>query len=206
MNQKRLSFLTMILFMTLFLSSCGGNAAKEREELLHLTFDEGAGFTVKDVSGRLPDTELNYLFAHAAYMDSRDPEWRKDGVAGGSLLLDGTSTFVSYDKSDITLQGKALTVQVWIAPRMFEWDDPNGVKNGTDLPTGLVSQSNKAKKQGILLGYERFGRLTFQVGTGNEWLSIWADNGNLEKYAWNLVTATFDGEAGEMKLFLNGNL
>ncbi len=206
MKHRHLTLMSIFIFMTLLLAACGSPAAQQREELLHLTFDEGSGLTVKDAAGKLPDTELNYLFAHAAYMDSRDPEWRENGVAGGSLLLDGTSTFVSYDKSDITLQGKALTVQVWIAPRMFEWDDPNGVKNGTDLPTGIVSQSNKAKKQGVLLGYERFGRLTFQVGTGNEWLSIWADNGNLEKYAWNLVTATFDGEAGEMKLFLNGNL
>ena len=44
------------------------------------------------------------------------------------------------------------------------------------------------------------------MGTGSEWLSIWTNGDNLKKYAWNLVTATFDSDAGEMCLYLNGEL
>lgn len=195
----------VVLALLVVLSACSGNAHK-KDLLLYLKFDEGSGITVKDSSGNLPDTEMNYEFAHAAYMDAQDPQWRSEGIRGGCLLLDGSSTYVTYKRNDITVSGKALTVQVWIAPRTFEWDDPYAADNGNDFPTGIVSQCDKSANKGFLLGYERFGRLTFQVGTGSEWLSVWSNGDNLEKYAWNLVTATFDAEAGEMCLYLNDTL
>ena len=193
----------------LALAACGGTGSKDphqKDLLLHLGFDEGSGLTVKDSAGKVPDTEMNYEFAHAAYMDNQDPQWRESGISGGCLLLDGSSTYVSYNRNDITVEGKALTVSVWIAPRMFEWDDPNAVDNGNDAPTGIVSQSNKAQNQGFLLGYQRFGRLTFQVGTGDDWITVWSNGDNLKRYEWNYVTATFDADAGEMALYLNGEL
>ena len=192
--------------MLLALAACGGSDSHKKDLLLHLSFDEGKGLTVKDAAGKVPDTDLNYEFSHAAYMDNQDPQWRETGVSGGCLLLDGSSTYLSYNRNDITVEGKALTVSVWIAPRMFEWDDPNAVDNGNDAPTGIVSQSNKAQKQGFLLGYERFGRLTFQVGTGDDWITVWSNGDNLKRYEWNYVTATFDADAGEMALYLNGEL
>ena len=195
----------VVLALLVVLSACSGNAHK-KDLLLYLKFDEGSGITVKDSSGNLPDTEMNYEFAHAAYMDAQDPQWRSEGISGGCLLLDGSSTYITYKRNAITVSGKALTVQVWIAPRTFEWDDPYAADNGNDFPTGIVSQCDKSANKGFLLGYERFGRLTFQVGTGSEWLSVWSNGDNLEKYAWNLVTATFDAEAGEMCLYLNDTL
>ncbi len=203
---KKISSLAAVLLaLILVLTACSGDAHK-KDLLIHLKFDEGSGITVKDSSGNLPDTEMNYEFAHAAYMDSQDPQWRSDGISGGCLLLDGSSTYVNYKRNDITVEGKSLTVQVWIAPRTFEWDDPHAADNGNDFPTGIVSQCDKAANKGFLLGYERFGRLTFQVGTGSEWLTVWSNGDNLKKYAWNLVTATFDAEAGEMCLYLNDTL
>lgn len=206
--KKFLTILCTILLAAVILTACagGGRDKHQKDLLLHLTFDEGKGLTVKDAAGKVPDTDMNYAFSGAAYMDDRDPEWREDGISGGCLLLDGTSTYVQYNRNDITVSGKALTVQAWIAPRMFEWDDPNGADNGTDSPTGIISQANKANKQGFLLGYERFGRLTFQVGVGDDWLTVWSNGDNLQKYAWNLVTATFDADAGEMALYLNGEM
>ena len=203
---KKTICLLLCAVMLLTLAACGASDSHKKDLLLHLSFDEGKGLTVKDSAGKVPDTDLNYEFSHAAYMDNQDPQWRTEGVSGGCLLLDGSSTYLSYNRNDITVSGSALTVQVWIAPRMFEWDDPNAADNGTDSPTGVVSQSNKAQKQGFLLGYERFGRLTFQVGTGDDWLTVWSNGDNLRRYAWNLVTATFDSGAGEMALYLNGEL
>ena len=203
--KKILCVLSLLLLLAALLTACSGDRHKD-DLLLHLTFDEGKGLTVKDASGHLPDVDMNYEFSHAAYMENQDPQWRSTGISGGSLLLDGASTYVTYNRNDITVEGKAFTAQVWIAPRMFEWDDPNAADNGTDHPTGILSQSNKEKKQGFLLGYERFGRLTFQVGTGDDWLTIWTNGDNLQKYEWNLVTATFDSDAGEMALYLNGEM
>ena len=204
MKKKWLPLLLSLLCLVLLLGACGKK--QEKNLLLHLTFDEGQGTTVKDASGHLPDTELSYAFSHAAYMDDQDPQWRGEGISGGCILLDGTSTYVNYKRSDITVSGPALTVQAWIAPRTFEWDDPHAAENGTDNLTGIVSQYDKAAMKGFILGYQRFGRLSFQVGTGNDWLTLWSDGENLEKYAWNLVTATFDAKAGKMCLYLNGEL
>ncbi len=203
--KKILCILCAVLGLAVLLTAC----SKEKEEknlLLYLKFDEGKGLTVKDDSGNVPDVEMNYAFSHAAYMESQEPQWRTSGISGGCLLLDGSSTYVTYNRNDITVEGPAFTAQVWIAPRMFEWDDPNGVDNGSASPTGIISQSNKANNQGFLLGYERFGRLTFQVGTGDDWLSIWTNGDNLQKYQWNLVTATFDSAEGRMALYLNGEM
>lgn len=207
--KKKVSMIAAALIavvMAVTLASCGGSDAHKKDLLLHLAFDEGSGLTVKDTSGNLPDVEMNYEFSHAAYMDSQDPQWREKGISGGCLLLDGTSTYVTYNRNDIMVEGKALTVQAWIAPRMFEWDDPYAADNGTDSPTGIISQSDKANNKGFILGYERFGRLTFQVGIGDDWLTVWSNGDNLKKYEWNLVTATFDADAGEMCLYLNGTL
>ena len=204
--KKRLILLCALLLLAATFAACGGADKHEKDLLLYLKLDEGKGLTVSDAAKKLPDTDMNYVFSGAAYMDDRDPEWRENGIAGGCLLLDGTSTYITYNRNDITVSGKALTVQAWIAPRMFEWDDPNAADNGTDSPTGIISQANKQNKQGFLLGYERFGRLTFQVGTGDDWITVWSNGDNLRKYEWNLVTATFDADAGEMALYLNGEM
>lgn len=172
--------------------------------ILYLPFDEGKGTTVSDASGNLPDADISYVFNHAAFMENQDPQWRSKGISGGCLLFDGNSTYVTYNKSTIALEGQSLSISVWVAPRAFEWDDPNAADNGTDQITGILSQSNRESCQGVLLGYQRHGRLSFQVGTGKEWLSIWSNGDNLQKYQWNLVTAIFDGQAGEMCLYLNG--
>lgn len=197
-------FLTLALMTAalLSLSACGDT--HEKELLLYLNLNEGSGTEITDASGNLPTGELEYLYTNAVYMDSQDPQWRSTGVDGGCLLMDGTSTFITYSKDDISVGGEQLTISLWVAPRTFEWDDPTAAANGTDTLTGLVSQSSKASNQGFILGYQRHGALSFQVGTGNEWLTIWTDGDYLTTYEWNQVTAVFDSVNGEMALYLNG--
>lgn len=206
MNKNKVIITTFILALLLagMLTGCGD--AHSKALMLYLKFDEGKGLMVKDASGNLPETEMTYGFAHAAYMEDQEPQWRDKGIKGGCLLFDGSNTYINYNRKDITVAGSALTVSVWIAPRTFEWDDPNAADNGTDAPTGIISQSDKSNCKGFLLGYERFGRLTFQVGTGDDWLTVWTNGDNLSKYEWNYVTATFDSEVGDMCLYLNGEL
>lgn len=206
MNKRKAIITTFILTFLLAAMLAGCGDAHSKDLMLYLKFDEGSGLLVKDSSGNLPDTEMTYGFSHAVYMENQDPQWRDKGIKDGCLLFDGSNTYINYNRKDITVAGSALTVSVWIAPRTFEWDDPNAADNGTDAPTGIISQSDKANQKGFILGYERFGRLTFQVGTGDDWLTVWTNGDNLSKYEWNYVTATFDAEAGEMCLYLNGEL
>ena len=201
---KKLIFIAALAaVLSLLLAGCGD---KHKDDLLlHLKLDEGKGLMIADASGNQEDTELTYHLAHAAYTEDQEPQWRKDGVKNGCLLFDGT-TYLTYNKNAMKVSGPALTVSAWIAPRTFEWDDPNAADNGFDKLTGIIGQLNKEGKQGFLLGYQRHGRLSFQVGTGEEWLTIWTNGDNLRKYEWNHVAATFDAEGGEMKLYLNGEL
>jgi hypothetical protein len=97
-----------------------GNSDPHKADLmLHLKLDEGKGLNVSDASGNLADVELDYHLAHAAYTENQDPQWRKNGVKGGCLLFDGT-TYITYNKNHIKVQGGALTISAWIAPRTFE--------------------------------------------------------------------------------------
>ena len=194
------------LLLALLCAACSGGEKGESEALLlRLGFDEGSGNQVSDGAERVQPAEVNYLFTNAAYMENRDPEWRAQGVQGGCLLFDGCSNYIGYEPEELLVQGEALSISLWAAPRAFEWDDPNAAANGTENLTALVGQYNRDKKQGFLLGYERYGRLCFQVGTGEDFLTLWADGGNLNKYQWNHVAAVFDGKAGSMTLYLNGS-
>lgn len=188
----------------LILCCLAAGTAGAEDTLLHLTFDEGSGTVVSDASGHLPDAEVQYQYLHAAYTEAMEPEWRRTGIAGGSLLFDGCSTCIRYPKDAVQLQGDALTVSVWIAPRAFEWDDPEAADRGEAHLTAVFSQYNKTLGQGVILGYQRFGRLCFEAGTDRGWYTLWADEARLELYAWNHVAAVFDGANGYMRLYLNG--
>ncbi len=174
--------------------------------MLHVAFEEGKGKEVSDSSRHLGKEEIRYVFNDAQFKNSEDPQWRESGAVGGSILFDGYSNYIEYDYTDIRVYGSSFTVSAYVAPRMFEWDDPNAKENGTEHLTGIVSQYYKRDSQGFLLGYWRYGELSFQVGIGDRWLSIWSGSARLNKYEWNYVVAQFDGAAGEMRLYLNGEL
>lgn len=178
--------------------------AHRKDLLLWLGLNEGKGASVSDSSGHVPDAQVHYGFTDAKFMASQDPQWRDKGAEGGCLLFDGCTTYVEYPNDALRVSGGSLTVSAWVAPRAFDWDDPNGAANGTDTLTAIADQADRAGKRGFILGYQRHGVLSFQVGTGDDWLTIWSNGDNLETYAWNYATATFDAQAKEMALYLNG--
>ncbi len=161
------------MYLAAFLSAfavlctgCKSSGSAAENLILHLAFDEKGGTTAADSAGKAQDARVHYLYNNAAYMENKEPGWRESGIEGGSLLFDGCSTYIDYSADEICVGGDAVSVSVWVAPRAFEWDDPNAAENGTEHLTAIVSQYDKNKKQGMLLGYQRFGRLCFQAGTG----------------------------------------
>ncbi len=202
--KKRL--LLFLLALTLLIPSALAETAPDDTLLLYLSFDEGQGAAVRDLSGHLDEADIQYQFLTPAYTDPMDPEWREAGVEGGSLLFDGCSTNIAYSPDDICVSGKSFSISVWVAPRAFEWDDPNGASGGTAHLTAIAGQYYKGANQGFLLGYQRFGRLCFEVGTDEDWFTLWADDERLARNEWNHVAAVFDGEEGRMSLYLNGEL
>ena len=207
------ALLAGMLATSVILTACGNESAGTKasainteELLLYLNFDEGSGNQANDASGHLEAAEVNYNFTNAAYTENMDPQWRSSGIEGGSLLFDGNSTCITYANKDLAVSGSDFSISVWVAPRAFEWDDPNAQSTGEEQLTSIVAQYNKDKKQGFILGYERYGRLCFEIGAGDKWYTLWgdSDSGYLEKDAWNYVTAVFDGTNGEISLYLNG--
>lgn len=176
----------------------------KKDLLLWLGFNEGKGTTVSDSSRHIADAQVHYGFTDAAFMENQDPQWRDKGVEGGCLLFDGCTTYVEYPNNALRVSGDALTVSAWVAPRAFNWNGPDDAANKTDRLTAIVDQADRGGKKGFVLGYQNHGALSFQVGTGDSWLTIWSNGDNLNTYAWNYVTATFDARAKEMVLYLNG--
>lgn len=207
-NKYVVLILTALCAIFLFagLVVMGGCGKKDDPDLLlHLTFDEGSGTTVTDQSNHQNDATVEYVFTNPEYMaEPQDPQWRTTGAVGGSLLFDGYSNRISYSNDELQVSGTYLTVQAWVAPRMFEWDAPEAAANGEEHLTAVVSQYNDDSNSGFILGYQRHGSWSFQVGVGDRYYRVW-DNGNpIKKYEWNHIAATFDGENGEIKLYLNG--
>ncbi len=204
---KKIFLFFFLIFVVASLFACGNNDPYAKDLLLHLTFDEGQGNKALDAAKKEDPATIAYVLTNPTYLPSpQDPQWRKTGVVNGSLLFDGYSNFIRYPEEDLKVRGSQLTISVWVAPRAFEWDDPNAQMNGTDKLTAIVSQHNKSENQGFILGYQRHGAWSFQVGLGDRWLSLWDDNHPLVKYEWNHIVAVFDGDQGEMAIYLNGEL
>lgn len=201
MKEKR-ALWTGLLLSAAIAVSAAGCGSKKSSELLHLSFDEGTGNQVTDTVSRQPN-EISYVFTKTPFNTQQAPQWREQGVQGGCLLFDGSSNAVAYEADAFAAQGDAFSISVWVAPRTFEWDDPNAANAGNAHLTAIAGQYNKDKKQGFLLGYQRFGRLCFEVGTGEKWVTVWSDQ-NLKKDAWNHVAAEFDGKNGSVTLYLDG--
>ncbi|SET60881.1 GH32 C-terminal domain-containing protein [Paenibacillus sp. NFR01] len=175
-------------------------AAGERGLWKHWTFDEGAGASALESVSGIRD-EIGYVLNQAEFTDPCPPAWRR-GVAGSGLLFDGYSTSIAHriHKESETKYRSALSIGVWIAPRTYEWGHAGKL-------AAIVNRYDRERKQGFLLGMFRHGSWSFQVGLeGGDWREIWSPDGcELPKQEWSYVNAVFNGDEGELKLYLNGN-
>ncbi|MFP4976884.1 GH32 C-terminal domain-containing protein [Paenibacillus sp. CN-4] len=170
--------------------------------LMHWAFDEGTGASAMEgVSKTLND--IRYVFNQAEFTEPCAPQWRR-GVTGSGLLFDGYSTYIVHPAHEDNQSGgpnhlSALSIGVWIAPRTFEWGHEGKL-------AAIVNRYDKERKQGYLLGMFRHGSWSFQIGLeGGDWKEIWSPDGHeLPKNEWSYVNAVFNGDEGELKLYLNG--
>ncbi|WP_370872456.1 GH32 C-terminal domain-containing protein [Paenibacillus zeirhizosphaerae] len=171
--------------------------------MMYWAFDEGTGGKALESVSQTRD-DIQYVFKQAEFTEPRDPQWRQ-GILGSGLLFDGYSTFVAHRVNTGNSSGEpgfltTLSIGVWVAPRSYEWGE------GGKLAS-IVNRYNMDRKQGYLLGMFRHGSWSFQVGLeGGAWAEIWSPDGcELSKNEWSYVSAVFDGNQGEMKLYLNGS-
>ncbi|RBW70859.1 hypothetical protein DS031_04610 [Bacillus taeanensis] len=171
---------------------------KNAGAIAYWKLDEGSGIKAKDeIKGH--EDKIEYVFTEAKYKPSTDPLWR-EGINGKALLFDGYSTWIKRSTDQIAEPKEALTIEVWAAPRSYEWGDLGQL-------SAIVNKHNKAASEGYILGMGRHGKWSFQASINGEWKEVWANEDKpLEKDKWSYIVATFDKETQRMKLYLNGEL
>ncbi|KEO76356.1 GH32 C-terminal domain-containing protein [Paenibacillus polymyxa] len=179
------------------------HATDNRGLIMYWAFNEGTGTSALESVSQVQDN-IQYVFNQAEFTQPCPPRWRQ-GVIGNGLLFDGYSTYIahSFDEGNQNTEPEyrsALSIGVWVAPRSYEWGDDGKL-------SAIVNRYNLDRKQGYLLGMFRHGSWSFQVGLeGGDWKELWSPDGHeLPKNEWSYVNAVFDGNQGEIKLYLNGN-
>jgi sucrose-6-phosphate hydrolase SacC (GH32 family) len=204
-------FINIALYLLIMLTLIGCKSKKNEQEinsphsnklLFYLDFDENEKNTVTDEITK-KSAKIEYVFNDAKYQDNLEPKWvQSSAVNGSSLVFDGYSNKICFEEDTIKDVGLNLTIDVFVAPRMFEWSAP-GDYNQLQV---IVGKFNKTKKEGFMLGMHKYGNYSFQIGLGNEWVEVWNEWNPLDRYVWNHITATYDGNSGQMKLYKNGEL
>ncbi|MBO3287193.1 GH32 C-terminal domain-containing protein [Paenibacillus sp. FSL M8-0228] len=179
------------------------HATDNRGLIMYWAFNEGTGTSALESVSQVQDN-IQYVFNQAEFTQPCPPRWRQ-GVIGNGLLFDGYSTYIahSFDEGNQNTEPEyrsALSIGVWVAPRSYEWGDDGKL-------SAIVNRYNLDRKQGYLLGMFRHGSWSFQVGLeGGDWKELWSPDGHeLPKNEWSYVNAVFDGNQGEIKLYLNGS-
>ncbi len=179
------------------------HATDNRGLIMYWAFNEGTGTSALESVSQVQD-KIQYVFNQAEFTKPCPPRWRQ-GVIGNGLLFDGYSTYIahSFDEGNQNAEPQyrsALSIGVWVAPRSYEWGDDGKL-------SAIVNRYNLDRKQGYLLGMFRHGFWSFQVGLeGGDWEELWSPDGHeLPKNEWSYVNAVFDGNQGEIKLYLNGS-
>lgn len=203
------TFRCVILFALVIpiLSGCDGSSYdKEFDKglLSRFRFEENSNSLVKDETGNLPDKTVFYHL-HDSPTISRTEVQFKDGVEGQALVFDGYSTYVSYNSDEIMIGGMAFTIAAWIAPRAYNYAAQDAKD---DYLQAIASQyyNDGSYSMGFTFGYKREGKFSFGVGTNNGWYQLWDEGSPLTQYEWNNVMAVFDGEKGDISLYLNGRI
>ena len=172
------------------------------QDLVELDF-EGEGFEVTNKAGSKQTVELNSVFKNPAYQDEPVMPYRPKGVSGHALNFDGYSNFLEFNER---IDTSALTVDAYIAPRAFMWDAPSNPRED-QIAQVIAGSYNTRERAGFLLGVTKHGYLTYRIGTGKEWIAMTSDDGKqVPLYKWSHVTGVYNGDAGTMELYLNGQL
>ena len=174
--------------------------AKANTEPVILSFED-EGYDVVNAGGSKETSPLESIFKKPVYQDEPVLPARPNGVSGKALALDGYSNTAAFNES---VSGSELTVDAYIAPRAFMWDNPNSDRED-QIAEVIVGSYDTGRKAGFLLGITKHGYLAFRAGTGDNWYSMTSDDGKqVSLYEWNRVTGVFDGDAGVMRVYLNG--
>jgi uncharacterized protein YjdB len=159
--------------------------------IFNLKYDEvnGATTTREEISGN--NLTISNQFGK--------PE-RVLGVSGNALRTDGFSTWIQTNQNfNITT---SMTVQTWVVLESYPSDAEDTPYSGR-TPSAFISQYDGST--GFTLSINTYG-IWYLAASINGQLFTCYGKGLFPLYSWTHVTATIDGAAGAMKLYLNGSL
>lgn len=169
---------------------------------LHLSFDEGIGELVHP-DGAKKDIAVT----------GRKVLWR-NGISGTCLQFDGYHTEVRLPSERTLAIDKEMSLQAFVALGAYPWswcpiiqqcDDVDEQTKGLRMDGKFIILAEKENDTGFFLGIDGSGHPGFKLRVQGQWEELSADF-FLARRQWYLITATFNGDAGEMKLFVNDQL
>lgn len=173
--------------------------------LVDMNFDEEKGkYSLNNVDGN--NLYIHYVFNEAKFQESRDPQRiLESAVSNKALVFDGYSNYIELENS-FEKEMKEITIDVFVSPRAFEWDDPNAIYNSNQKIQSIVSTLNTEDNTGFQVGMYKYGDFVFQIGVGNQIYEVWNEWNELDKYVWNHLTCVWNGETGNMAIYKNGEI
>lgn len=176
------------------------------EIIFNLSFDDiSENLVTEKVSDE--KVKINYILSSGTYQDARDVKVVKDSaILGKALNFDGYSNYIEFEDGVFSYDGKEFSLDLFIAPRAYEWDEPKAIENGTDNLMVVIGQYNLEKKEGFVFGLHKYGDYSFQIGNGKEWIKLYNEWNRLDRKKWNHITLTYSASNGYMAMYRDGEL
>lgn len=199
MTKKGIIIFTSILLM-LSIHGCKkkkmNDLVKENNIILHLDFDDNDKY-VKDASNNIKNQLLIENIYNEATFKESTPALRRDGVKGTSLSFDGWSNFIDTFSSNNFDTDGSISLNVWIAPRV--WELP------TDTFCPIVEYYDTAKDSGFIFGYKKYGYFGVRMKLkDSSWVELVEENDKLALYEWTNIGFSYSRESNTLSLFKDG--
>lgn len=155
-------------------------ALRAQEPILHLNFNETdfVKTTTELISGKVLTIKNHF-----------DSPERFAGNFGNALRLDGYSTYMKEESIEINYDS-FFTIEAWYATEAHSYEFGS-----------IVEQFDN--QGGFRLQVDPFGRVRFTFFFNGIQRTL-TTNKRIEKYKWNHIVASVNGELGEANIYVNG--
>lgn len=156
---------------------------ENRSPLLWWKMDEGL------------DANHNYSMEHnqgtACTIGGVDAYWRP-GVSGSCLSFDGYTSKVVMAAADVPVMTGDFSIDVWIAPQEYPWNE-----------AGIVDHEQD-KKAGYSLSINHLGQIGLYANIDGSWIGLTTKE-SVPLLEWTCVTGVYSQEQG-FSIYFNGML
>ena len=115
------------------------------------------------------------------------------GVIGQGLRLDGFTTRIIREGTDIKKPGNEFTVEAWVSLGEYPWNW---------CPV-ITTESNEVKGYRMMIG--PYGQVSLEIAIGEQWIACTSENEVLPLRKWMHITGVYTA-GKEISLYVNGDL